>query len=79
MYSYVKKVKESESVEFRKPNCRPVKLGTTEVKNRVRKVFKTHPSTSSAVAARKINISRSYLVKIKVDKLGIKVKAKKPA
>lgn len=79
MYSYIKKVKESESVEFKKPSGRPVKLGTTKVKNRIRKIFKTQPSTPTTVAARKINISQSYLVKIKIHKLGIKTRTKKPA
>ncbi|OXA48712.1 hypothetical protein Fcan01_16653 [Folsomia candida] len=79
VYSYIKKFKDSENVQFKKPAGRPAKLATTRVKNRIEKIFKTKPSTSVAVAARKVKISKSYLGEIKVHKLGIKARTKKPA
>lgn len=66
-------------MQFKKPAGRPAKLATTRVKNRIEKIFKTKPSTSVAVAARKVKISKSYLGEIKVHKLGIKARTKKPA
>lgn len=50
-YSYIKKFKESENVGFDKPSGRPAKLGTTKVKNRIKKIFENHSSTSTTAAA----------------------------
>ncbi|OXA56905.1 Transposable element Tcb2 transposase [Folsomia candida] len=40
VYSYIKKFKDSENVQFKKPAGRPAKLATTRVKNRIEKFSK---------------------------------------
>lgn len=76
IYSYMKKFKDSENVDFKKPPGRPPKLATTRVKNRIKKNFDTKPSGSTRVAATKVKISQSYPREIKVHKMGIKARTK---
>ena len=79
MYSYIKKFRDSENVKFEKPSGSPAKLGTTKIKNRIKKMYENHPSTTTTAAATKFNISKSYPTKIKVHSLSIRAKTKKPA
>ncbi|OXA48643.1 hypothetical protein Fcan01_16529 [Folsomia candida] len=44
-----------------------------------KKIFKNHSSMATAATTRKVKISKSYLSNIKVHKLGIIARAKKPA
>lgn len=63
---------------YKKLNGHPIKRSTPRVKNRIKFFFETRPSTTLAAAAKEINISPSYLCTIKLHKLGIKVRTKKP-
>lgn len=79
VYSYIKKYGESEKVHFKRPPGHRAVLGTTKLRNRIKKIDKTRPSTTTVAAAKEVEISKSYLSTIKVHDLGIKARTKKRA
>ena len=55
---YIKTFRDSEYVQLNNPSGRPPEVGTPKVKNGRKKIFENHPSTSTRVVGKKINISQ---------------------
>lgn len=80
IYNVLSRYEANGTAEFRKIKGRPcVKMSPKKVK-KVEKAFKRDPSISVRVAAKKLNMKKSTVSKIKVNKLGItaRVKTKAP-
>ena len=64
-------------VGHRKPTGCPTTMATPKMKQKISKLFLSHPSTSMCAAAKKLSINRSTLCDVKVKKLCIKTYTKK--
>ena len=79
VYRYIKKYGDSNEIIFNKPTGRLVKIATPEVVKKVKNIFDKKPDITIAAASRKLNIKKSYLHYIKVQKLGYKARTKNKA
>ena len=80
-YRYIKIFGECENAVFKKNPGRPAKIATPKVVARAKKLFEKKPDITVTAVANKVKMERSYLQKIKVEKMGFKarVKQKVPA
>lgn len=74
---YIKMFGESNSVKFKKNSGRTARVATPAKLRAIKKLYERTPSTSGSVAAKKMKMSRQYLTKVIVHKLGIKARVKK--
>ena len=70
--------KEPDDVGYKKSSGRPVTVATPKVRNKITNIFTKHPSTSTRIAAQQVNMSQSSPNKIKLHKLEIRTRTKKP-
>ena len=68
----LKRYELSGTSTYKKPPGRPVKKMTSKVIKKVDENYKTQPNVSERSLARKLNLSKTTLHRIKVDKLNLK-------
>src|SRR5207237_5728202 len=79
IYQILKRCKERNSSKFATSGKKPGGKAAEKVAKRVKAVFTRNPNISVRQAANKLKLSKTYVSKIKVQKLGIKARTKKKA
>ena len=78
IYRYIQKYGDSENVIFNKNPGKTPTVATSAKLRAIEKLFKENPSTSISAAAKKLNMTRSHLAKVKLQTLGIKAPQIRP-
>ena len=79
IYACIKKYGDSENVTFKKNPGRTAVVATKQKLKAIQELYQRNPAMSIAAAAKKLKMSKSYLGKLKLEKLGIKARTKKAA
>lgn len=77
IYNVLKRYSETGTADFHRLSGRPASVSTRKVVNAVEKAFKKQPDISVRQLSSKMNISKSTLSDIKINKLRIKARTKK--